>query len=93
MKILSINVNGFELPVICANIFDTNDCFKANVVLDISKMENKENLNTIESNNYAIRGVHFDYNDLLLDGTVLDEKITIDFEAIMGDWALCYVCC
>ena len=56
-------------------------------------MENKENLNTIESNNYAIRGVHFDYNDLLLDGTVLDEKITIDFEAIMGDWALCYVCC
>lgn len=93
MKILSIRVNELELPVVCANVFDTNDCFKANMVLDISSIKNKKDLNTLESNDFEIRGMHFDYSDLLLDGDGLEEKLTIDFEEIHGDWALCFVSC
>ena len=91
MKIFSITVNGVVRNVVNAQIIDTNDCFKASVVLELTDTDKRDGLETIESNNFCIKGTHFDYSDLIIDSIDTDSKITLDFEEINGDWALCFV--
>lgn len=90
MKLNYMEIDSIKFKIICANIFDTNDCLKAMLVVDISEIHDKEKLTTIETTDFVIYGLHFDYSDLVID-CEFSEKITIDFEAINGDWALCYI--
>lgn len=91
MKLSYMEIDGIKFKIICANVFDTNDCFKAMMVVDVSEIHDITKLSTIESSNFAIYGIHFDYSNVVIDPE-MGEKITIDFEEINENWALCYVC-
>ena len=89
MKFHNIEVDGVKRVIVCAQVFDTNDCFKAMMVIQLNDDDDQEKLDTIISDDFCIYGVNFDLSDMEI--SVGFEKITIDFDQINGNWALCYV--
>ena len=90
MKFHNIEVDGVKRVIVCTQVFDTNNCFKAMMVIQLNEDDNDETLlTTIESDDFCIYGVNFDNSDIEI--SVGFEKITIDFDQINGSWALCYV--
>jgi len=90
MKFLSVEVGGKELRVVCANVFETYDSFKAEMVVEVEDAKDVFKLSG-SYKEYSIRGVHFDYADLLLDGEMYEREMYIDFVESVEHWAKCYI--
>ena len=88
MKLHSLRLNDTVFKVVSNDIFSTNDELKAMVVLEPEDL-NADFKSTTYSN-YEIKGIHFDYSELLINGEISND-LYIDFVAGSGDWHLAYI--
>tara|TARA_R110000823_G_scaffold286748_3_gene405078 strand:+ start:1530 stop:1811 length:282 start_codon:yes stop_codon:yes gene_type:complete len=86
MKLNSLKIDKKIYKIVCAEVFDTNDVLKANIMIECGAEEIKYNI----YNNYLLSGTHFDYSELAIDGSV-DNGIEIDFIEGTEDWSLFYI--
>ena len=89
MTFNNIEVDGIKRVIVCTQVIDTNDCFKASMVIKLNEDDEQDKLDTIVSDDFCIYGFNFDFSDMEISYGF--EEITIDFEEINGDWALVFV--